>query len=410
MPLNHTQPSDIPPERALLVGLYPPNVPTERSDQQIAELMNLAETAGADVVGFDRQQIREIHPATYVGRGKVEELQRAVAETNIDLAIFSRDLSPVQERNLERNLQTRIVDRTALILDIFAQHAVTRDGKIQVELAQLRYLRPRLAGGRRDLSRLGGGIGTRGPGETQLEIDRRRIDRRIEKLSREWGDIFRTSRIQRRARRRRGVPTAVLVGYTNAGKSTILNRLTSAHVATRDQLFSTLDTTTRRLYLGENRTILVSDTVGFITDLPEGLLAAFRATLEVVEETDIILHVVDSNSAHMDLEIEAVTRLLRTLHADSKPTVTIFNKWDCVRSPQAVREAQEWMNPSVTMSATRDETLSQLTEVLGSQVERLALEGRWELATRWAIQPVVDLRVESDTRTPCHSQDREDPS
>lgn len=384
MPLSQTRPLETLQESALLVGLYPPNISAEKSDQQIRELLNLAETAGADVVAFARQHVRGIHPATYVGRGKVEELGQVVAETGVDLAIFSRDLTPIQERNLERHLDTRIVDRAALILDIFAQHAVTRDGKIQVELAQLRYLRPRLAGGRRDLSRLGGGIGTRGPGETQLEIDRRRIDQRIGKLSREWSDIVRTSRIQRRARRRRRVPTAVLVGYTNAGKSTLLNRLSSAQVVTRDQLFSTLDTTTRRLYLGENRIVLVSDTVGFITDLPEQLLAAFRATLEVVEEADIILHVVDSSSPYMELEIETVTGLLRTLHADSKPTVTIFNKWDTVRSPQAVREAQEWMEPSVVMSATRDETLSPLVELLGSVVDRLALEGRWELATRWA--------------------------
>jgi GTP-binding protein HflX len=163
-----------------------------------------------------------------------------------------------------------------------------------------------------------------------------------------------------------------------------LNRITAAQVATRDQLFSTLDTTTRRLYLGENRMILVSDTVGFITDLPEELLAAFRATLEVVEEADMILHVVDSSSPHMELEIEAVTGLLRTLRADGKPTVTLFNKWDSVRSPQAVREAQEWMEPSVTLSATQDKTLSPLIDLVGSVVDRLALEGRWELATRWA--------------------------
>ncbi|MFH1737856.1 MAG: GTPase HflX, partial [bacterium] len=253
-----------------------------------------------------------------------------------------------------------------------------------VELAQLRYLRPRLAGGRRDLSRLGGGIGTRGPGETQLEIDRRRIDQRIERLAKDWNAIARTSRIQRQARRRRRVPTAVLVGYTNAGKSTILNRLTSARVTARNQLFSTLDTTTRRLYLGENKMILVSDTVGFITDLPEQLLAAFRATLEVVEEADIILHVVDTSSAHMDLEIEAVTRLLRTLEAENKPTVTIFNKWDSVKSLLAVREAQESIQPSLVMSATQDDTLSPLIELLSTTVDQHAPEGRWDLATRWA--------------------------
>jgi GTP-binding protein HflX len=384
MQLNPTGSPASPRERALLVGLYPAHISTQRSDQQIRELMNLAETAGAEVVAFARQHIRDIHPATYVGRGKVDELRQVVAESGVDLAVFSRDLTPVQERNLDRHLQTRIVDRTTLILDIFAQHAITRDGKIQVELAQLRYLRPRLVGGRQDLSRLGGGIGTRGPGETQLEIDRRRIGRRIEKLAREWNDVVRTSRIQRRARRRRRVPTVVLVGYTNAGKSTLLNRLTSAQVATRDQLFSTLDTTTRRLYLGENRMILASDTVGFITDLPEPLLAAFRATLEVVEEADILLHVVDASSAYMDLEIQAVTGILRTLQADDKPTVTVFNKWDSVRSPQAVREAQEWMAPSVVTSATKDRSLSPVTDLLGSVVERLALEGRWELATRWA--------------------------
>nr|HPO09235.1 GTPase HflX [bacterium] len=313
-------------ERALLVGVYPPHVPPERSDQQISELTKLAETAGAEIECFTRQHIRDIHPATYVGKGKVDELRSLVGENDLDLVVFSRDLSPVQQRNLEDRLGIRVIDRTELILDIFAQHAQTRDGKIQVELAQLRYLRPRLTGGRRDLSRLGGGIGTRGPGETQLEVDRRRINKRIEHLTKDLRAIERTNRIQRRARRRRGVATAVLVGYTNAGKSTLLNRLTSADVAARDQLFSTLDTTTRKLFLGERKMLLLSDTVGFITDLPEPLLAAFRATLEIVEEADLILHVVDTSSPHIDLEMEAVAGLVRELGADKKPTVTLFNK------------------------------------------------------------------------------------
>ncbi len=371
-------------EQALLVGLYPPDVATETADHQISELLSLADTAGADVEAFARQHIRQIHPATYIGRGKVAELRDLARETSVELAIFSRDLTPVQQRNLERQLGIQVVDRTELILDIFAQHAVTRDGKIQVELAQLRYLRPRLAGGRRDLSRLGGGIGTRGPGETQLEIDRRRIDRRIRKLTKDLEGIVRTRRTQRQARRRRKVPTAVLVGYTNAGKSTILNRLTSAGVFVRNQLFSTLDTTTRRIYLGDNRMVLVSDTVGFITGLPEPLVAAFRATLEVVEEADIILHVVDSSSSHIEQEIEAVTSLLQDLQAGDKPTITIFNKWDRVRSPEIVRELQESMEPNVVVSATKDDTLSPLLDLLTSLVDRYAPEGRWELATQWA--------------------------
>ncbi len=385
MPRTETTFSGDGKESALLVGLYPPDVPTDISDHQISELLSLADTAGAEVGAFARQYVREVHPATYVGRGKVSELRDLVSNADVKLAIFSRDLSPVQQRNLEQRLGTRIVDRTELILDIFAQHAVTRDGKIQVELAQLRYLRPRLAGGRRDLSRLGGGIGTRGPGETQLEIDRRRIDRRIKKLAKELDEIVRTRRVQRQARKRRRVPTAVLVGYTNAGKSTILNRLTSADILVRNQLFSTLDTTTRRIYLGENRMLLVSDTVGFITDLPEPLVAAFRATLEVVEEADIILHVVDSSSSHIEQEIEAVTSLLREeLHAGEKPTVTIFNKWDRARSPEIVRELQETMDPTVVMSATKDETLTPLMDVLARIVSHHAPEGRWESATQWA--------------------------
>jgi GTP-binding protein HflX len=382
MSLSELPQSSARTERALLVGVYPPHVPPERSDQQIGELTKLAETAGAEIECFTRQHIRDIHPATYVGRGKVDELRSLVGENDLDLVVFSRDLSPVQQRNLEDRLGIRVIDRTELILDIFAQHAQTRDGKIQVELAQLRYLRPRLTGGRRDLSRLGGGIGTRGPGETQLEVDRRRINKRIEHLAKDLRAIERTNRIQRRARHRRGVATAVLVGYTNAGKSTLLNRLTSANVVARDQLFSTLDTTTRKLYLGERKMLLLSDTVGFITDLPEPLLAAFRATLEVVEEADLILHVVDASSPHIDLEMEAVAGLMRELGGDKKPTVTVFNKWDCVKSKQAVYAAMEWLepSPSLVLSATQDRTLQPLIDLLESLFEIYSPQGQWETA------------------------------
>ncbi|RJP33967.1 MAG: GTPase HflX [Candidatus Omnitrophota bacterium] len=357
-------------ESALLLAAYTPDLPRSLAEHQVSELKSLALTAGAEVVRVCEQNLKTINPATYIGRGKLDELKQIISSDPFDVILMNKDLTPVQQRNLEAALKRRIVDRTELILDIFAQHAHSKDGKIQVELAQLRYLRPRLTGRGIDLSRLGGGIGTRGPGETQLEIDRRRIDQRIARLKTEWEKIRDSRRLQRKFRQRQNIATAVLVGYTNAGKSTLLNRLTSAHVPAQDQLFSTLDTTTRRLFLPNNRRLLLSDTVGFITDLPKPLLAAFRATLEVVEEADLLLHVVDAASPSLEEQFHAVHDVLHSLGCDEKPTLTVFNKCDRLVDDLCLRDLERAVTPNIRCSALRDPDLNPLRDSIADLLEK----------------------------------------
>ncbi len=356
-------------EHALLVGAYTGEIPRSFAEHQVTELKSLAQTAGAKVVEVCEQNLKAINPATFIGRGKLNELKEIISSNNFDIVLFNQDLTPVQQRNIETTLNRRIVDRTELILDIFAQHAQTKDGKIQVELAQLRYLRPRLTGRGVDLSRLGGGIGTRGPGETQLEIDRRKIDQRITRLKKEWDKIRDSRRLQRKSRRRQNIPAAVLVGYTNAGKSTLLNRLTSASVPAQDQLFSTLDTTTRKLFLSDNQFLLVSDTVGFITDLPKSLLAAFRATLEIVEEATILIHVVDASSPYLEEQFHAVHDVLHNLECDQKPILTVFNKMDQVSDDLFLRDMERTVTPSIRCSALKNSDLNDLRVLLDAVVK-----------------------------------------
>ncbi len=346
-----------------MVAVHPSPVDRHAADYRDQELERLADTAGAEVVEQCCQFPKSINPATYIGSGKLQEVKERVSTNSIDVVLFNQDLSPVQQRNIEKKLDRRIVDRTELILDIFAQHAQSRDGKIQVELAQLRYLRPRLAGRGVDLSRLGGGIGTRGPGETQLEIDRRRIDQRISRLRKEWEKVRAARRLQRKSRQRDGLPTIVLVGYTNAGKSTLLNRMTAAEVLAKNQLFSTVDTTTRRLRLPDGRRALISDTVGFISDLPKPLLAAFRATLEVVEEADMLLHVADASSPFIEDQLHAVYEVLNGLGCGAKPQLTVFNKIDLVEDELNLRELEHQVGPSVRCSALNDDMLELQTAV-----------------------------------------------
>jgi GTP-binding protein HflX len=358
-------------EQALLVAAFTDDQDRHFAEYQVEELRNLALTAGAQVERVSTQHLKSINPATFIGSGKLDELQQTISGSTVDIVLFNRDLSPVQQRNLERTLGRRIVDRSELILDIFAQHAHTKDGKIQVELAQLRYLRPRLTGRGIDLSRLGGGIGTRGPGETQLEVDRRRIDQRIDRLRKEWENIRTTRRLQRKSRERHNIPSGVLVGYTNAGKSTLLNRITSANVTARDQLFSTLDTTTRRLYIpAMNQSILLSDTVGFITDLPKPLLAAFRATLEIVEESRFLIHVCDASSPFLEEHLHAVYEVLDSLNCADKPILTVFNKMDRVTEENqlTLREIERRVSPSLRCSALRDDTLEPLVDKIAEMV------------------------------------------
>lgn len=314
------------PERALLVGVNLPARYGGGSDERRAELAELARSAGAQVVGWVEQERDRPDPATLIGRGKVEELHHTAEAQGADLIIFDRNLSPTQHRNLSGD--QRVVDRTQLILDIFARRARSREGQLQVELAQLNYLLPRLPGRGVELSRLGGGIGTRGPGETQLETDRRRIRRRISRLRAELEAVRRRRRQQRRARQAMALSTIALVGYTNTGKSTLFNVLTQATVQVSQKMFATLDPTVHALELPSGRRALLSDTVGFIRDLPPGLVAAFRATLEEVQEAAMILHVSDiSNPRHREQD-EEVLKVLADLGVAGTPRLQVFNKID----------------------------------------------------------------------------------
>ena len=284
-------------ERIVLVGVTLPAATVEQTERSLDELSALVDTAGADEVGRMLQTRKAPDPATYVGGGKVDELRDASEELDTDTVVFDDELTPAQQYNLEKRLGRSAIDRTAVILDIFAQNASSQEGKAQVELAQLRYHLPRLRGKGRSLSQQAGGIGTRGPGETQLEVDRRRIERRIHKLEKQLEGIGRTRETQRKARTRSRLRKVTIVGYTNAGKSTLLNQLTEAGVRTEDRLFATLDATTRRLHLPGGERVLLTDTVGFVEKLPHELVEAFRTTLDVVTEADLLIHVVDSSRA-----------------------------------------------------------------------------------------------------------------
>lgn len=317
-------------DRAILVSLVTPS--DKRSgmnpEQSLDELINLAETAGVDVLTTLTQNRESVDTKWFIGKGKVEELRVISEELGATTAIFDQELSGAQVRNLEEALDLKIIDRTQLILDIFAQRAKTREGILQVELAQLSYLLPRLSGHGKNLSRLGGGIGTRGPGETKLETDRRHIRDRISDLKHSLEEVVRHRRLHRERRKKAGVVQAALVGYTNAGKSTLLRELTNADVYVENQLFATLDPTSRTLTLPSGKEIVLTDTVGFIQNLPHDLVAAFRATLEEVCEADLVLHVVDSSSPTRTEQMAVVDEVLGHLGAGGKPTLTVYNKKD----------------------------------------------------------------------------------
>lgn len=313
-------------ETALLVGVARHRQPRWEAEDSLDELEQLARAAGARVSEAVLQERDRLDPGYLIGKGKAEEIRGRCA--GVDVVILDEELSGSQQRNLERLLGRRVVDRTGLILDIFAQRAQTREGKLQVELAQLDYLLPRLAGAWSHLERLGGGIGTRGPGETQLESDRRRIKTRMAKLRRDLEQVRRHRALLRRPRRKVPFPIVALVGYTNAGKSSLMNALTDAGVAVRDQLFATLDPTLRRLRLPGDRMVLLSDTVGFIRKIPHQLVAAFQATLEEVQEAEILLHVVDISHPHAELQQAAVEGVLGELGLADRPTILVYNKID----------------------------------------------------------------------------------
>lgn len=348
------------PERAVLVAVQLPSRPD--TGPLLRELGELAKTAGAEVVGTLTQDRDRFEPGTYLGTGKLEELRELVLSVNADLVITDDELSPAQQKNLERALDVRVLDRTAVILDIFADHARTSEGKLQVELAQLRYNLSRLTGQGTALSRLGGGIGTRGPGEKKLEQDRRAVRNRIGQLRRELEEVKAHRELTRKERTKKGVPVAAVVGYTNAGKSTLLNVLTDAGILAEDKLFATLDTTTRLLELPGKQQILLTDTVGFIRKLPTELIRAFRSTLEEASYADYLIHVVDASDPEWETYRKTVYETLDLLEIREKPVLTVFNKMDVVEGEIHLRD--ERAEKTVRISAKTKEGLDQLTEAL----------------------------------------------
>lgn len=326
------------------------------------ELEELVDTAGAVTVDKIIQNRENIHPGTYLGKGKIDEVKERIWELNATGVVCDDELSPVQLRNLENILDTKVMDRTMVILDIFAARANTSEGKIQVELAQLKYRAARLVGLRNSLSRLGGGIGTRGPGEKKLEMDRRLVHERIGQLKTELKEVKRHREIQRKQRERAHTPVAAIVGYTNAGKSTLLNRLTNAGILAEDKLFATLDPTTRSLELESGQRMLLTDTVGFIHKLPHHLVEAFKSTLEEAKYSDIILHVVDCSNPQMDMQMHVVYETLRELEVGDKTIVTVFNKIDQMPQGQLPRDFHS--DHQVRISAKTGQGIHELLETL----------------------------------------------
>lgn len=347
-------------ERVILVGVSTGD--HDDTEQSLDELGDLVKTAGALAVGKVIQNREAMHPGTYVGKGKIDEIKELLWEVDATGIVCDDELSPAQMNNLTEMLETKVMDRTLVILDIFAGRASTSEGKIQVELAQLRYRQSQLTGAGKALSRLGGGIGTRGPGEKKLEIDRRLIKDRIAQLNRELKDVKRHRELTREQRKRNHVPVVAIVGYTNAGKSTLLNTLTDAGILEEDQLFATLDPTTRNLKLPSGQEILLTDTVGFIRKLPHHLIEAFRSTLEEAKYADIILHVVDASNPQMDEQMFVVYETLQRLGVMNKPVVTAFNKMDRVGEAITVRDFQA--DKIVQISAKSGENLGQLFDAI----------------------------------------------
>lgn len=372
-------------ERVILVGVQADD--NEDTEKSLDELEELAQTAGAETVGRIIQNREQIHPGTYVGKGKLDEIKNLLWETDATGIICDDELSPAQLGNLQDALDTKVMDRTLIILDIFAERASTNEGKIQVELAQLKYRQSRLVGLGKSLSRLGGGIGTRGPGEKKLEMDRRLIKGRIAQLNRELKDVKRHREVTREQRSRNHIPVIAIVGYTNAGKSTLLNRLTGASVLEEDKLFATLDPTTRGLKLPSGQEVLLTDTVGFIRKLPHHLIEAFKSTLEEAKYADMILHVVDVSNPQMDEQMYTVYETLQNLDVKDKVVITAFNKQDRLTEVPIIRDFKA--DHIVNISARTGQGL----DALQSVIEQILRERKIEISRTYSYADAGKIQL-----------------
>jgi len=394
-------------ERTLLVGLERPDDSKWDHAESLQELGELVKSAGGEVVQTMIQRRPAPTAAYYIGPGKAAELAELCKKENVGTVIFNDELSPAQSRNLEKVFERKILDRTQLILDIFAQRAKSKDGKLQIELAQLQYLLPRLTGMWTHLSRQSGGIGMRGPGETQLEVDRRRVTEKIARLSRELAEVRQQRGIQRAGRLRQHWPIASLVGYTNAGKSTLLNKMTHSEVYAADKLFATLDPTTRQFILPNKQKLLLTDTVGFLKQLPHHLIESFKATLEEVAEADLLLHVVDLSHPLYEQQMAAVQVVLEELHAWGKQMIVVFNKIDRVTNPALIEHALHKHPHSVAISAVTGEGLGELFEEIEHQVKSWRLRVKLVIpnhltaliAELHRVGRVLDISYRGDTVT-----------
>jgi len=369
-------------ERAILIGLEQDGVSKWDLRDSMEELAELANSAGAEVVDTITQKLQKPTAPYYIGKGKAELIKDSLRDRQVTSVIFNDELSPAQGRNLENLLARKVLDRTQLILDIFAQRARSREGRLQIELAQLQYLLPRLTGMWEHLSRQTGGIGMRGPGETQLEVDRRRVQERIARLERELESVRKTRAVQRQGRKRHQWPVASVVGYTNAGKSTLLNLLTGADVVAENRLFATLDPTTRSFTLPNKQRVLLTDTVGFLRKLPHTLIESFKATLEEVSEADLLIHVVDLSHARVDEQMEAVDKVTKELDAYGKQTLIVFNKIDNLPDRELAETYVKRFSGSVAISARTGEGVNRLVQALQDALSSWRLRLHFRIPTK----------------------------
>jgi GTP-binding protein HflX len=391
-------------ERALLIGLERDGVSKWDLRDSMEELRELASSAGAEVVDTVTQKLPKPTAPFYIGKGKAEAIKESVQSRGVTSVIFNDELSPAQGRNLENLLSRKVLDRTQLILDIFAQRARSREGRLQIELAQLQYLLPRLTRMWHHLSRQTGGIGTRGPGETQLEVDRRRVQDRIARLERELEGVRKVRNVQRQGRKRHQWPVAAVVGYTNAGKSTLLNLMTGADVLAVDKLFATLDPTTRSFTLPNKQRVLLTDTVGFLRNLPHTLIESFKATLEEVSEADLLIHVVDLSQPRVDEQMAAVDSVIKELNAFGKQTLIVFNKIDLLENPDLASTYCRRFPGSVAISAKMGQGIDQFVDALQSALSAWRLRSHFRIplsesnliAELHRVGHVLELRYDNE--------------